>query len=78
MNRPFITDFGEPITLFTGGEPACVIPRFGVWVYHRIRGRYEVVETGDTAYPLAQKYGILDKEIAVVSHMRSYIPQPST
>ena len=57
---PFITDAGAPVELRDSatGQVARVLPRYGVWVYDRGRGKYQVAECSNDLAALQAKYAV--------------------
>lgn len=54
----YITDFGEPIKAKSeGGRAEINVGRYGVWKYDPVKGKHQVVDSGDDLEELKKKYG---------------------
>ena len=57
MNQPFISDMGQSFTLKGDDGSERHLPRYGVWLFSKARGKYQVEDTSDDLASLQQKYG---------------------
>lgn len=59
MKARFISDNGRPVNIIDSatGRLIMVLPRYGVWADDELRGKPQVIDTGDDLDALLETYG---------------------
>lgn len=63
----FITDNGGPFDMIAdNGKSMGQVARYGVWRYHRSRGKHQVIDTGNDLKKLLEQYDVPAERVYVL------------